>query len=177
MTENVLFSFAVKFANLCLALHRTSTIWGKLIIPTWRQQKWLKWRTCRTVWGPPLPYTGNSSKCRLLLEESTSLHGSGELCRPRVESSAKMWQIRTLPASLLTPTPLNHRHHHRCPSSGPPSAGRMSPEVASDVSSLAGQSASAVGHWWMWLVWETIRCVWSAQHRLDSACSTTPNDP
>lgn len=46
------------------------------------------------------------------------------------------------------------------PPLGPPSAGCMSLEVASDVSSSTGQRASAVGPWWMWLVWETIRCVW-----------------
>lgn len=68
-------------------------------------------------------------------------------------------------------------HHRHRPSSGPPSVGCMSLEVASDVSSSAGQSASPVGPWWMWSVWETVGCVWSARHKLNSARSNTSNDP
>lgn len=140
------------------------------IISAWRQQKWLEWFF---LWDPLRNAHGCTCtiKHRLIIKEPTFLHSTNEIHRS-CEKAAPKCDISVLcQLSLLTPTPPNH-HHHPHPSPGPPSAGRMSLEVASDVSSSTGQRASAVGPWWMWLVWETIRCVWSTRHRLGRPAQT-----
>lgn len=158
------------------------TVWLHLlwsvskIISAWRQQKWLKWFFILNTHKNTHVHT-HTIKYRLI--DISTQHQW--IPQTLWKSSAKMWHIYTLPVfphfNPPHPPKKPHHHHHPHPSPGPPSAGRMSLEVASDVSSSTGQRASAVGPWWMWLVWETIRCVWSTRHGLSPSCSNTSNDP
>lgn len=152
-------------------------MWMKLVIPTWRQEELLAWQPLfdicqakhtRTVY---IQHTGNCFKHWLRLEKLTTLHGSNKhyclhsSCGKQLQnvtnlSSASFLLQHTHTLSQHSPPPKHHQcyHQHPHPSLGPPSAGCMSLEVASDVSSSTGHCANPVGPWWMQSVWETVRC-------------------